>query len=197
MTVEQLQPFCADETRPGLSKPFTMDGYTWATDGRVLVRTHVIEGVGDTDQCFGAYTPAALMAQCDAGPEWLAMPELQPGDGAVACSRCGGHVGPCKACNGEGEVGAVFTYDGKAHTIYGECPVCDGFGICPDCDGNGTVPEPEQHIKLGPARFRLFDLRRLATMPHCEFAPLSSDAPCRIRFDGGEGMVMPVIGGGK
>ena len=48
MTTEQLQAFCStDPMRPDLTKPFARAGFTWATDGRVLVRVATIDGLGD------------------------------------------------------------------------------------------------------------------------------------------------------
>lgn len=41
-----LQTFCStDLTRPNLQQPFTINGDTYATDGRIVIKVPAVEGV--------------------------------------------------------------------------------------------------------------------------------------------------------
>lgn len=194
MTTEQLQAFCStDPTRPEVGKPFTRAGFTWATDGRVLVRVATIEGLDDGDLPWPVITPEGLMAEHQPGPKWYALPALPERQPDKPCPACGGKKAEkCLACDGEGTVEFAFDYGGTSYSMEGNCPVCDGEGACRHCDGTGLEPRKAQPVAVGPAWFNADVLRPFALLAHCELAPVDAYKPCRVRFDGGEGLAMPM-----
>ena len=88
MTTDELQCFCAaqDNVRYYLRTPWTRDGYTWATNGHILVRVPAL-----TDVSENRFAPSTLKLWNDVPEpkEWFpvpacAMPELVP------CNWCDG-----------------------------------------------------------------------------------------------------------
>lgn len=194
MTTEQLQAFCARATkRPGLATPFTRAGYTWASNAIALVRVPVVEGVRVCDDPWPTPFPAGIMAEYQPGPQWYALPALPERVQDRPCSECGGRKRePCKACNDKGTVVYTFDHRGVVYDMDCDCPVCDGERECRHCHGDGIEPRVPQRVRIGQATFDADALRPFAALDHCELAPVDAYAPCRVRFDGGEGLVMPL-----
>lgn len=108
LTLEQLQPFCStDEKRQLLHKPFSRGEWTYATDGKIMIRVPLIEGVMASDiaaeQCF-ITTPAQEVPIPDFIPEPVTR-ECQKcrGEGECRCLSCGSDFG-CKSCDGRGSI---------------------------------------------------------------------------------------------
>lgn len=69
-------PWCSlDPHRPNLRNPWTRDGFTWATNGHVLIRTGVNKLVGENER---APSPERVLAGFDAATNWkpLALRDL-------------------------------------------------------------------------------------------------------------------------
>lgn len=108
LTLEQLQPFCSrDEGRHLLHKPFTRDGWTYATDGRIVIRVPAIDGVEKGEVGAESLFPKAEFRE-------IGLPDSIPHAVKTICSRCHGtgecsclHCGSdytCKVCNGSVDI---------------------------------------------------------------------------------------------
>ena len=113
MTLDELKKFCAtDKDRYNLHQPRTRDGYTWASNGHIVVRVPVIDECPDnksaplTTKIFTETTPPG---------EWLAVPTVAA-PGLQECNDCYGggryecdcgHEHECGECNGSGKVRAA------------------------------------------------------------------------------------------
>lgn len=76
-----------------------------------------------------------------------------------------------------------------------KCPDCNGQkelygGPCEDCDGTGEVID-DDGVQVGDAWFTNWLLEMLNDLPNCEIGVNDKLNPCRIRFDGGDGLLMP------
>jgi hypothetical protein len=165
ITTDVLEKFCStDPNRASISVPWTSDGYTWATDGRVLIRVPAITGVSDNPKA--PQNPSKLWS-LNGVPEllaWLPLPAA-PEEDWVACDVChdGTHLCDC----------------GHDH----ECGTCDGLGkvlrITPVTMDGG---------------YRLNDryVRLLSCLPDIEVAPFAINKAIPFRFSGGDGLLMPL-----
>lgn len=75
------------------------------------------------------------------------------------------------------------------------CPECKGQGKlygepCEDCDGTGEVVD-DQGIKVGGIWFSNWLLEKIGALPGCEIGVNDVRNPSRLRFDGGDGLLMP------
>jgi len=113
VTLDELKRFCVDgdDIRYGLQQPWTRDGYTWASNGYLVVRVPAIAEVPDNEK---APSIAKLFSETAPPGEWVAVPTVAApeldggdvcyGDGQHECD-CG-HLHECGTCNGSGEVRA-------------------------------------------------------------------------------------------
>lgn len=158
-----LQPFCSkDETRYQLTKPWSRDGYTWATDGRVLLRIPGVHAEPNPE----APNAEKLGTFFSTGPE-ITMPKIPFLE-----------TKPCAWCKGRGRVCTCDFCDNKA------C-ICDG------CDGTGKI-EKAVSVPVGAGRFSNHYLAKIATLPGLRLFPSSDDptAAMFFIFDGGCGYLM-------
>lgn len=126
MTRDTLNLFCScDDMRPNLQVPWTRDGYTYASDGRIAVRIPALADVPDVPTAPDA---ARLFAVWDAdveGREVVRLPDAAdlPADAWVTCEEC----------DGEAFVEARYEFRathrcGEVTTLAADCPACDGEG---------------------------------------------------------------------
>jgi hypothetical protein len=189
ITAAMLQQFCAnDEMRPAIQHPYIRNGDTFATDGRIAIRVRGC--VPDVTVDETAPNAAAVIDPLPNDWPWLAI-ALPDGAGEDRpCHVCNGDVArECEACKGIGEVDWTF----NAYHMTAECPVCHGEGRgCDSCDVTG-IEHDETPIKIGVNYYKAWYLRLLLALPGpvelCEGGPLE---PARIRFNGGDGGIMPV-----
>lgn len=185
MTIDDLKPFCcSDSTKQNICKPWTGEGYTQATDGWMLIRVEPIEGVepnGDapvTTRLFPSQEPA----------EWFDLANVQFAPVEI-CPLCEGKQGTveCPECKGSGEVDLENDY--SEYTV--DCKTCDGDGEtrCKHCHGSGTV---EGINVLGVAKFGTSLLKMLLPLPNCKIGITTAIQPAWFRFDGGDGLIMPM-----
>lgn len=147
MTTDELRAFCnTGSEHLAVQAPFSLDEWTYATDGSIIVRVPRLPEVAELPN--GLLSPHELFAYTPPGQIWYPVPTLPPAPMAVPCSRC-----------------------------------------------DGTLIErrdEEPPVEFGPALFAPKYIRLLAALPHCEIAPSSANDVCRVRFDGGDGLVMPM-----
>ena len=164
-----LQPFCStDEVRPYLMKPFSRHGFTWATNGHILVRVTLRSDISDVDKKFNIAGPLQDFESASFfKPEYFLPP---PVPAPVGCAAC----------------------DGRGHEH--DCPSCGC--ICGACDGKGEVnPENNMSVSIGPTPFSLKYIRQILSLPGIEIETLAADQsmkPLFFRFDGGIGALMPL-----
>ena len=92
----ELQPFCStDEARPYLHKPWTRDGYTYATDGRIMIKVPALLEVPKNPKgpnCEKLLVHPDVIAQVDLAPLpsfELSPPETIDCDAAVSITLFG------------------------------------------------------------------------------------------------------------
>lgn len=183
-----------DNVREHYLTPWSRGEYSYATDGRMMMRAQRLNEFQDRATNDGASTTADSLAMAPTGPTWYDVPaDLPPAPGP--CPRCHGAGDvKCEACRGDGEVDWEFRHDGRVYDMKASCPICDGDGRveCNPCAGRGRADEPG--IEVGPALINPRYLRLLAGLPGCRLAPVDGWAPVAFEFDGGRGRgaVMPV-----
>lgn len=168
-----LQKFCGNEWyRPYLHKPFTRDGFTWATNGHVIVRVDPVDGVeplSDKQPLNVGATVAGLEMANFFTPSFDLPPAQEPT--MVECAWCEGR--------------------GTVH----DCPDCGC--ICEDCDGKKMVQsEPTSSTTIGGVYFTLRYVHLICSLPglqiaHTAIAKGPALKPLLFRFDGGVGALMP------
>lgn len=196
--MEQLKIFCStDETKhQQLSAPFSVEEYTYFTDGHIAIRVPLIDGVGENP--FAPDIKKLPFWDHESFDDFGALPEFSDED-ATDCIGCGGagEVFTCPECHGEGEVMAETT-----HNEYEcECATCSGSGKyrnpgsralkCDDCDGTGK--NESTPISFGITGISLRHLKKISTLPEIKVSPSTTDPfeAFRFIFDGGVGIVMP------
>jgi len=110
MTLDELQTFCStDPGRANLAVPWTRGDYTWATNGKILVRVPAIDGV---ENCPAAPDAALIFEKNGRDCEWQSVPTVAmplddchscDGSGFHECSCGDGNSHPCGYCNGTGK----------------------------------------------------------------------------------------------
>jgi hypothetical protein len=164
MNTIDLTPFCSvDETRMAINTPFVLNGWKYATDGRVCVRIKTYEP-DDSNEPYKRPKASDLFKGFNVGGlESFEIPDLK-----------GVEMLECDECNGAGSVTCNY---GHEH----ECDMCEG----------GTVEKwSNQHI--GPATFSERYLVKIKALPSLKFFPTKSDAPAFFTFNGGEGIIATV-----
>jgi hypothetical protein len=173
MNAQDLLPFCAAEHNyrfASIGRPWTCEGFTYATDGRILIRVPAIEGVEWNEK---APPVAKLIAETvpKSVAKWVPLPVF-PDPVFDECENCGGK-GKWRETDESGkEIGLEFD--------------------CDECIG-GKWPKVRPVRVLG----RLFNdhfLEEIASLPGIEIAdvPYREGAALYFRFDGGDGLLMPM-----
>jgi hypothetical protein len=204
MTLADLQPFCGTEpTRLALHQPFPVNGYTYATDARILIRVPFIPGTPEIEghpknpdevipEKLDGYIPVELP------PGWQDIPEKTTpcehckttgkltytmrqcpdcdGDGTVECDHCH-HEADCETCRGSGEV--------RTSAPKGGAP-------CPECNGKGHIAHTSWvSLNRGLCFVNLHYLKLAHTLPNLRILVLDWQSGLRLDFDGGIGALMP------
>lgn len=194
---EILAMFVAkNDPRKYLLKPFRIGPCVYASNGHWIVR--LPSDRLEADPIAGDFQNR-VKAMFDTAPTdgFVPLPKVEdPG----ACYYCNGHgVGvshKCDCCDGNG------TFERGDHEY--ECRSCDGEGhifsadktgtaVCPHCSGLG-VNDTRSRTEVGNAMYADRYLWLLRNLPCIEISPCGKDNPARIRFDGGDGLLMPYRG---
>jgi hypothetical protein len=213
-----LQPFCGKcDIRSYLNAPLSLDNYTYASNGHLLIRVdrrsdtpapdNLPEKIADT---FRALPEQALQKRgTETGTLRLAdfEPEL------TDCNECEGTglTYVCPECQGDGE---VFT-QGDFYDYEAECKVCEGSGTisdnqieslrrrnsrhpgvnkapnrCQSCAGSGKQPKEDKHT-VGDTTLGAAYLLLFKTLPNATVYAFGKNDFALIVFDGGLGILMP------
>lgn len=210
MKLEDLQQFCSvDPWRTGISKPFSWDNHTYATDGRILIRTDRIEGAFEPDLT----NPRAHISTVPPLPDRLR--EVIAGNNELltdviyppgwqdikpevrGCHECGGkgHFKECRTCKGFGYIECECCEHQK------KCQDCDGHGqiasekgeVCEDCNGTGEVKKLVPiALNKGEVLANQKYLKMALSLPGAKLFYRHSASDIFIKFDEGLGCLMPV-----
>lgn len=176
-----LTPFC-DPDGEYLATPWVKDGWRYATDGRVCVRV-LADGEPNEPPLLKRALPSVAQMFSAVDGEWLIWPAIPP------CNLCHGKSAAlvnCSNCRGSGRC---------------ECADCGCQHECAECDGDGQSEQTcechsdeSRDILCGAAWVRGYLAERIGALPHVSYLPQTdSGKPVRFRFDGGDGLVMPLM----
>ena len=165
-TTINLQRFCdPDENgRYALNEPWVVNGWRYATDGRVIVRVPA-EGEQDSPLPDGKRrpkNPGEILRPVNG--EWLTWPNVSQcyhceGTGTDDCPGC-----PCGACSCLGEI---------------ECTHCRAKGTFRTLFGKAELSQHYAYL--------------ISKLPGVMYLPQTDpEGVVRFKFDGGEGGVSPV-----
>jgi hypothetical protein len=171
MTLD-LTPFCGkDDIRTTLHSPWTSNGWTYATNGHMCVRVPALESVTRSDGPNIEVVWAKLLP-CDT---YSPLPEVKIAPDLLKS-------GPCEDCGGSGVA---------------ECCTCGQDRECPTCDGGSLDDEPELwKVEVADGLFfkaRYYQLLRALPGLVCDLRPDATARGRHFKFDGGEGIIMPMI----
>lgn len=164
-----LDKYCsADTHRVNISKPFSRGEWTYATDGHILVRIPRDQNVPEIKDApeVERIVPSNIYLLTF---RELHLPVLPPyEEKKQACEDCDGR--------------------GSEH----DCPDCNCQ--CENCDGSGEeMVNPRLYVAIDGIPYDLKYLHWLRELPNITVAdPATKESPCPFRFDGGEGLIMPV-----
>lgn len=171
MSEIDLQPFCStDPDRAYLMQPWTREGFTWATNGHILVRVPARrEVVGNPE----APNAARIMA-CHVGAEFSPLPAVKWPDEPERKK--------CEICSGSGRDPEFPTH------------------LCFECEGDGNGFQPLTSVLIRGVPFQVKYVRMIAALPGTEFAVspnpptenVRETKPTAFRFTGGVGALMPM-----
>ena len=203
-----LQKFCGNADDSRINRPWSVDGWTMATDGKILIRVPLVDGVEENPKAPDVFHGSVGLA-FDKEPEaWVDCPNIsepQP----VLCPVCGGDGSNmlCPECDGAGVV-----YFDTQFNDYGcfECLSCRGSGkvskakwsgmvgismddaacSCERCHGKGTVFD-DKSVDVSGVLFGDRYLALIGELPEAEIGVFGPEEAAKFRFSGGDGLLMP------
>jgi hypothetical protein len=184
ITKALMQEFCSiDRRRPKLSRPWTRNQFTYASDGLVCIRVPVLEDVeSDSD----AYDTEHLFQNLNVKGEQRALPYLREDWGwCRECSNCSN--GFCNSCRDTGKVDFEYVFNGRFYTKFLACPVCED-GDC-KCKGSG-VDRDERPVLIDRLWVKAYLVRKLSLLSCCRLVGSDTGGPATVIFDGGFGVVI-------
>ncbi len=163
MTRDDLARFVDGSTFPNLSTPWSAGEYSYASNGHIIIR---ISRLSDVDEKDTAPKGVDKMFPAVAPAEWFDVTAMDlPEIETVDCRECNGDI--------------------PVH----DCPDC--ACTCEYCNGTGKIENPKP-FKVGVASFQPKYLQLLKTLPGCSLGPTREDYAAHFKFDGGDGLLMPV-----
>lgn len=201
MDIAILRRFTRSTSRhEWMAAPFTFDSHTYATDGHAMIRVPAMDTVPEAIQARGhecrnmineALARSVIVWQC------LPPFELE----RKPCPECGG-TGYVKICpaygnpdikcgNGIGSLCSKHNDD----CFTGCNPTDKGARKCEECEGDGKIDLPGNIIVDGSmckVRISTILLDKIKDLPGVKIAPHDSESFFLFRFDGGDGLMMPM-----
>ena len=188
-----LKRFCSLD-REQLTEPFSQGEFTYATDGWIAVKVPRIENVPENQF---APNMERLAWDHDSLKDWGNLPEYSLED-AGPCRQCGGKKfqQTCPECNGDGEVYAETGYN----EYLCDCKTCGAEGTisaesgdtCDACAGTGKDLRTPVPWATGAINSLL--LEKIRVLPGVQLSKKGDGFEAyRFRFDGGSGMIMPMM----
>lgn len=214
MDLDILKAFC-NEIRAATATPFSAGEHTFATDGYILLRVPRMAEVPERDDAPKIDTTEGNLGfSLSKEPlSWVPIPKVELK--YRPCNICNGtgRMYECPECDGDGNV----EWSSDFHEYEDECRMCGGSGTvsaeelkrqkinpeirkltdlaCPDCctqgqESKGVPIDPG--VMIGDTRFSIVLLHRLHNLSDVEIGTINPYAPARIRFAGGDGLLMPM-----
>jgi len=201
-----LKQFCHFDHEMFLA-PFSLGGFSYATNGHVLVRVGRRDDVPENSAAALPLSSNRLPFDHDQIEDWKQFPVEHVKK--EKCEDCngGGFVADCYECKGAG-----WHQFGNSFNDYEICcKTCDGDGllaagkeksggdlnhrVCRDCEGSGYVVRyraidvgRNDHDGLNSVYAELFN-----RLPGAVFSTYGEKFSCfRAKFDGGVGLIMPM-----
>lgn len=194
-----LQKFCAREHDPRehLRQPWDHRGFTYATNGHILVRVSCPDKADAVATHATADSAISLIDKAGKAG-YAALPKNLPrptkclgceGKGTypqLQCSDCKGagyfkhgrHEYDCRECDGEGWLPAEDAKEPGA--VERDCPDCEGLGFY-----------RYTWATVGDASYDAIYLRLLRALPGLLVCPNGPGQAMHFTFTGGEGLLMP------
>ena len=210
MDSKQLQQFCSKSRyEERKHTPFSVGEFSYATNGYLMVRIPRLDDVPERDDALNLDRVAPSFATEIA--LWLPVPFIAP-IAYISCEVCGisGKAYQCPECEGDGSVDPDTKFNSYNPV---DCKTCEGnrqisreeinslnnyFGdieiieeVCESCSGEGKF-YTAQAIPVGDALFSDKYLHSIGQLDGCEIGVVDAVKPSRFRFDGGDGLIMPM-----
>lgn len=202
-----LNTFCQTDGSPAIATPWTEGGWTYASDGHMLLRVPRRDDVPErieAPKVFGTSLGAAFRK--DPG-EWAGVPALDITSEPCGVCKGTGKQYICPECEGEGEVTPTTEWNEYPEQT---CETCGGKGQlskdtwlrmvgkranpagddCRHCDGIGAT-RTDKAVRIGEALFSDWLLEKIAPLPGCKIGVLGRLDISRFKFEGGDGLIMP------
>ena len=214
MDIQTLQLFCCeDETKTNICTPYSRGEYTFATNGHMQIRVPRLAEVPENEQApvieISEKDPVGKNYLKDPA-EWVPVPAVTVN--SEPCKACGanGKGVECPECQGDGYVELSTDwndYDGQ------DCKTCGGNGQISEagyerlkgfkawmpepkpvkCDAcyNGQIwPMAGEIVSGVKINVRYLDL--IGKLPGAQLGVFGEWDVARFRFDGGDGLVVPM-----
>lgn len=183
-----LLKFCGD--RIGITEPYSIGSYSFATDGSILIRVNRLPGITEKEK---APKIDGVFEKADEHSSGLSfdIPEVNPK--TKECPACQG-VGAnceCPECDGKG----LVTLSNDFNDYDCDCDTCDATGKvakCEDCNGTGRV-YVRVRVRISKSDFADKYLALLKELPDCKLYPSNKpEGIAKFKFNGGDGLLMPM-----
>lgn len=215
ITMETLRRFCdtnADGnglSRPWMAMPFSIGGFSYATDSVICVRVPRLCGPRELSEYPNFVSSVEYMFAQSPKGIWGVPPSVPQFAEYKTCEECDGLGSKkrCPECCGSGEL--EFSSTNSRYVC--ECKTCEGEGTvpsaegspCAECGGSGKIKVPSL-IQFGDPAVGPVDggktygirsdvLEKITTLPGLEIN--TSPVSCGVfhfRFRGGDGVLMGI-----
>lgn len=198
-----LQKFCSTNTYHeayGIDEPFSRGEWTYATDCIVCIRVPRISAVTHEAKTSVSEGAEKLFADTKArATKWQPLPDFEL------------KYSDCSACGGTGYMQRCPAFDHPDHKCFnGESKICRQYDEdcakgcakdaelsfkCEDCGGSGEIKLPGKYIvqgSKGTTQISAIYLDIIKDLPNVMIAPYDETSAFMIKFDGGEGLLMPM-----
>jgi hypothetical protein len=170
MNLELLKTFCSTELyHPTITSPFSSGDFTYATDGRILLRVPRVAEVQRVDDAL-AKRCDNIFTQWPSVGDWKPLPDpftvLDPPRDCSKCDATGRHECTC----------------GHEHP-------------CGKCGGNGRIErELKSRVDFGKHALAGHYVQLSSTLPGVLMRESAGGGldPVGLKFDGGDGVLMPL-----
>lgn len=193
-----LLEFCRPNTMYNIDKPFSRGEWTYATDGVIIIRVPRVAGY---DEDNGPKNLEEMFSEASGRDVtlWQQLPAFElkyshcawcDGKGmTVSCPEVGNPNGKC----GFGEHIKCRKYNDDCQR---PCkPGTEGAKPCEWCGGKGEVALNDGPIvngSISSVKLNAIYLDKIKDLPGVQIAPHDFKLPFLIKFDGGEGLLMPM-----
>lgn len=194
-----LLKFCHPSSRHNIDKPFSRGEWTYATDGKIIIRVPRVEGY---DEDKGPKNVEQMFNQAEfmrAVTVWQPLPPFKLETKECDWCKGKGYVKPCNAF-GNPEIKCGNGEWKKCERHNDDCTIgCDstdkGAVVCEECFGTGTEKVNSGTVMngaVGKTKVNAIYLDMIKDLPNVQIAPHDENSFFRVKFDGGEGLLMPM-----